>query len=238
MTAWCALTTVSTARAQDVNMSARPGAGTGTSFIKIDAVAPKPATDRGLALPSISVIEDGSQLSLRTLVLELPDLDVGEIAVASRLGDQPLPAVFRSGPLAGSALASSLRGLTFTTTGATPLSVSVGQMGTEPATGTSAPGSAALTALAVSFTSNSRFSVTPRAVIPVGSPDAQKSVGTSIQANVIDHVAVLTDVGIAGTAATAWSPLASARLVAKWPRATAKRRRHNCRSCRASRFRL
>src|SRR5262249_17858251 len=151
--------------------------------------------------------------------LELPDMDVGEIAVASRVGDQPLPALFRTGPLAGPAMASSLRGLTFTTTGTTPLSVSVGQMETDPATGTSTQRSSALTAMSVSFTSSSRLSVTPRAVIPVGSPDAQKSVGTSIQANVIDHVAVLTDVGVAGTAETAWSPLASARLVAKWPRA-------------------
>ena len=72
-------------------------------------------------------------------MLELPDLDLGDVAVASRLGDQPLPAVFRAAPLAGSALASPMRGLTFTTTGTAPLSLSFGQMGTVPATGTPAP---------------------------------------------------------------------------------------------------
>jgi hypothetical protein len=40
-----------------------------------------------------------------------------------------------------------------------------------------------------------------------------------IQANVISNVALLTDVGLAGTADTAWAPLAAARLVGQWPRA-------------------
>ena len=130
--ALCVLNLSTLVTAQEINMStpvASLGDGTGTSLIKVDSVKPKPATDRGLALPSMAVIDDGSHVSLRTLVLELPDLDVGEVAVASRLGDQPLPAVFRAGPLAGSALTSSLRGLTFTTTGTTPVSLSFGQMG-------------------------------------------------------------------------------------------------------------
>ena len=174
------------------------GAGTGTSLIKLDAVKPKPATDRGLALPSAALIDDGSGPRVRNLVLELPDLDLGEVAVASRLGDQPLPAVFRAAPLAGPALASPMRGMAFTTTGTAPLSLSFGQMGTVPATGTPAPGSPALAAAAVSFTPNTRLSVTPQMVIPVGSPGAQTSVGTAIQANVVSNLALLTDVGVAG----------------------------------------
>ena len=93
------------------------GSGTATSLINLDAVKPKPATDRGLALPSLAVTDDGSGPRVRNLVLELPDLDLGAVSVASRLGDQSLPAVFRAAPLAGSALASPIRGLTFTTTG-------------------------------------------------------------------------------------------------------------------------
>ena len=207
------------ATAQEANMSttvASLGSGTATSLINFDAVKPKPATDRGLALPSLTLTDDGSGPRVRSLVLELPDLDLGDVAVASRLGDQPLPAVFRAAPLAGSALASPMRGLTFTTTGTAPLSLSFGQMGTVPATGTPAP---ALAAAAVSFTPNTRLSVTPQVLIPVGSPGAQTSVGTAIQANVVGNLALVTDVGVAGTADTAWAPLASARLVGQWPRA-------------------
>ena len=91
-----------------------------------------------MALPSLTLTDDGSGPRVRRLVLELPDLGLGDVAVASRLGDQPLPAVFRAAPLAGSALASPMRGLTFTTTGTAPLSLSFGQMGTVPATGTPA----------------------------------------------------------------------------------------------------
>jgi hypothetical protein len=164
----------------------------------------------------LTVIDDGSHVTLKTLVMELPDLDVGETAVASRLGDQPLPAVFRAGPLAGSGLGSPLRGLTFTTTGTTPVSVSFGQMGGAAST---TPGSPALAAAAVSFNPSTRLSVTPQVVMPVGSPDAQRSVGTAIRANVAGNFTLLTDVGVSGTSDTAWAPLASARLVSHWPRA-------------------
>jgi hypothetical protein len=71
----------------------------------------------------------------------------------------------------------------------------------------------------VSFTPNARLSVVPQMVIPVGSPDAQKTVGTMIQANVAGKLAVLTDVGMAATGDAAWAPVAAARLVSQWPRA-------------------
>ena len=61
--------------------------------------------------------------------------------------------------------------------------------------------------------------MTPQVLIPVGSPGAQTSVGTAIQANVVGNLALVTDVGVAGAADTAWAPLASARLVGQWPRA-------------------
>jgi hypothetical protein len=208
------------ATAQEANMSttvASLGSGTVTSRISLEAVKPKPATDRGLSLPSLSLIDDGSGPRVTSLVLELPVLDLGEASVASRLGDQSLPAVFRAGPLAGSALASPIRGLTFTTMGTAPLSLSFGQMGTVPANGTLV--SPAFAAAAVSFTPSPRLSLTPRVLVPGGSPNAQTSVGTAIRANVVGNLAVVTDVGMAGTADTAWAPLASARLAGQWSRA-------------------
>jgi hypothetical protein len=194
------------------------GSGSATSLVSLTPVKPKSATDRGLALPSLTLTDDGSGPRVRNLVLELPDLDFGGVVVASRLGDQPLPAVFRNAPLAGSGLDAPIRGLTFTTTGIAPLRLSFGQMGTVPATGVAAPGSPALAAAAVSFTPSTRLSVTPQMLIPVGSPGAQARVGTAIQTNVVGNIALVTDVGLAG-ADTAWAPLASARLVGQWPRA-------------------
>jgi hypothetical protein len=216
--ALCVLMLSVLATAQEINMStpvASVADGTGTAFIKVDSVKPKPATDRGLALPSMTAIDDGGHVSLRTLIMELPDLDVGEITVASRLGDQPLPAVFRAAPLAGATLVSPLRGLTFTTAGTTPVTLSFGQMGGASA---ATPGSPALAAAAVSFNPNTRLSVTPQVLIPVGSRDAQRSVATAIRANVVGNLTVVTDVGVTGASDGAWSPLVSARLVSRWPR--------------------
>jgi hypothetical protein len=214
----CALMLSAIASAQEINMStpvASIGDGTGTAIIKVDSAKPKPATDHGLAVPSMTVFDDGSRVSLGTLIMQLPDLDVGEIAVASRLGDQPLPSVFRAAPLAGSALASSLRGFTFTSTGTTAVNLSFGQMGGASA---ATSGSPALAAAAVSFSPNTRLSVTPQVLIPVGSRDAQRTVETAIRANVASNLTLVTDVGVAGTNDSAWAPVASARLVSQWPR--------------------
>src|SRR5262249_13604272 len=65
----------------------------------------------------------------------------------------------------------------------------------------------------------SRLSVTPQVLIPSGAPGAQTSVGTAIRANVAGNLAMMTDVGMAGTADAPWAPLASARLFGQWPRA-------------------
>jgi hypothetical protein len=198
--------------AQEVNLStavAPVGSGVVTSSISLHAVKTKPATDLGLSLPSLTLIDDGSGPRVTNLVLDLPALALEDVTVASRLGDQPLPAVFRSASFAGSALKSPIRGLTFSSSGAAPLRLALAQMGTV---------SPAVAAAAVSVTPSTRLSFTPQVLIPGGSPDAPASVGTAIQANVAGHIALVTDVGMAGTAGAPWEPLASARLSGHWPR--------------------
>lgn len=154
---------------------------------------------------------------MTNLTLELPKVDLGAISIASSVGDQRLPAVFRAGALAGPSLASPVRGVTLTTSGSAPLVLSFEQM---PVAGTrAAPASTAIAAAAVSFSPNGRVSVTPQVLIPGGSPDAYTSVGTTVQAQLVGNFSIATDVGMAGTADTFWTPLASARLVGQWPRA-------------------
>src|SRR5262245_566639 len=214
-----ALTAPSVATAQEavISTTAAPlGSGTAASRLTLATVTPRSATDRSLALPSLSLIDDGSGPRATSLVLQLPDVDLGEMSVASSLGDQRLPTAFRAGALAGPALASPVRGLTLSTTGSAPLNVSFGQMNL-PATG-GLPNSPAFAAAAVNLTPGSWLSVTPQVLIPGGSHIAQKNVETAIRANVVGNLAVVTDVGMAGTANTSWAPLASARLVGQWPR--------------------
>jgi len=59
----------------------------------------------------------------------------------------------------------------------------------------------------------------PRVVADSGSTTSQATVGTTIDANVAPNLVLVTDLGMSGTSDTTWSPLASARLVAQWPRA-------------------
>jgi hypothetical protein len=70
----------------------------------------------------------------------------------------------------------------------------------------------------LNFTPSTDLSVTPHVLIPRGSSTAPASVGTAIQANVVGNLALITDVGMTGTPESAWAPMASARLVGKWPR--------------------
>ena len=65
-----------------------------------------------------------------------------------------------------------------------------------PAASSNAPG---VVALAMGVTSSKELSVTPRALVPVGSQTAQSSVGTAIRADVSQHVSFVSDVGAAGT---------------------------------------
>jgi len=204
------------ATAQEVLMStivAPLGSGTATSRMTMDTVKPLPATDRGLAVPSLSLIDDGSGPQVRSLMLQMPAFDLGGVPVASGLGDQRLPAAVRDSPLAGPALGSSTRGLTFAVKSSAPLSLSFAEM---PVPGRQQP--SPLAAAAMSFTPSSRLSVTPRVFFPGGTPDAQRSVGTGVRANVMSNVSFMTDVGMAGTTDTSWTPLGSARLVGQWRR--------------------
>lgn len=188
--------------------------GTATSRLNFDTIKPRSASERGFALPSLSLIDDGSGPQVRSLTLQMPAFDVGATPVASSLGDQRLPAVVRDSPLAGPALASSTRGLTLAVKSSAPLSLSFAEM---PVAGTQQ--TSPLAAAAMSFTPSSRLSVTPRVLFPGGTSDAQRSVGTALRANVINNVSFTTDLGMAGTADTSWTPLGSARLVGQWPRA-------------------
>src|SRR5262245_14400012 len=72
---WALMLTVH-AIAQEVNMWTTVtslGAGTTTAVIKVDPIEPRPTSDRGLALPSVTVTNDGSQFRVSNLVLKLPD---------------------------------------------------------------------------------------------------------------------------------------------------------------------
>ena len=196
---------------------ASPGSATATSRINLNTVAPSPGTDRRPTLPFVSLMDNGSGLQVTSLTLELPKVDLGAISVGSRFGDQRLPAIFRAGALAGPALASPVRGAMLTTTGSAPLTLLFERL---PVAATrTAPASTAIAAAALSITPSSRVFVTPQVVIPSGSPDAPTSVGTAVQAQLVGNLSMTTDVGMAGTADSAWAPLASARLVGQWPRA-------------------
>src|SRR5262249_41588483 len=119
---------VATAQEAVISTTAAPSGSGTASQLNLATVKPRSATDGSLALPSLSVIDDGSGPRPTSLVLQLPDADLGETSLASSLGDQRLPAVFRAGALAGPALASPERGLTLTTTGSTSLNLAFGQM--------------------------------------------------------------------------------------------------------------
>ena len=188
----------------------------GAAASRINFNPARPATDRGLTLPALFLTDDGSGPSVKSLLLQMPEANVGGVSFTSSIGDQQLPPSIRAGALAGPALASNVRGLTLKTTGSTPLNVSFGQIPVQAAG--VGPDSPAFAAAAMSFTPSSRLSVTPQVMIPGGSPDSRTSVGTGIRANVAGNLAMMTDVGFAGSADTAWSPLTSARLVGQWPR--------------------
>ena len=217
--ALCVLTPLA-ASAQEAVVStsvAAPGASTATSRINLNTVTPKPGTNTGLKLPFVSLMDDGSGLRVTSLTLELPKVDLGTMSIDSRFGDQRLPAVFRAGALAGPALSSPVRGAMLTTAGSAPLTLLFEQL---PAAATTGGGtSTGIAAAALSLTPGSRVFVTPQVVIPSGSPDAPTSVGTAVQAQLVGNLSMSTDVGMAGTAESAWAPLASARLVGQWPRA-------------------
>jgi hypothetical protein len=168
------------------------------------------------ALPSVTVVETPLGPRMSNLALKLPPITIAdETVVASQLGDQTLPRTFSSSPWAGNAVRRPMRGLSFSTAGTTPVSFLFGQL--DPASrqspSSNTPG---VVALAMGVTSSKELSVTPRALVPVGSTTAQSSVGTAIRADVSKHVSLVSDVGAAGTTQHGWDPLAAASVVGHW----------------------
>ncbi len=208
------------ASSQEAKVSFRvPSTGQGTTLPLFTLDAAAPGTNRGAMLPSLTLTSDGSRDRVQNLVFAFPELALGGHAVQSRLGDQPLPAMFRASSFAGSSLAAPVRGLSLTTAGPSPVSLSFGQTGVNRTTGASAPGAPSLMALGMTLASGPRISVAPQVIVPVGSPEAQGSVSTAIRADLLPSVAFVTDVGAARTGDVGWAPLTSARLVGRWSHA-------------------
>jgi hypothetical protein len=152
---------------------------------------------------------------MSNLTLKFPSITIADRVVASQLGDQTLPRTFSSSPWAGNAVKRPMRGLSLSTAGTTPVTFLFGQLdptSRQPASN-NPPG---VVALAMGVTSSKELSVTPRALVPVGSQTAQSSVGTAIRADVSRHVSFVSDVGAAGTTQRGWDPLAAAGVVGHW----------------------
>ncbi len=167
------------------------------------------------SMPSVTVVETPLGPRMSNLALKLPSITIADTEVASRLGDQSLPRTFSSSPWAGSAVKRPVRGLSFSTTGSTPVTFLFGQLdpNSRPTQSTDIPGVMALT---MGVTSSKEVSVTPRAIVPTGSKTAQSSVGTAIRAEVSQHVSLVSDIGAAGTTQQGWDPLAAAGVVGHW----------------------
>jgi hypothetical protein len=190
------------------------GAKSATPLFKVDIV--KPPARGSVALPSLTVMETATGPRLTNVALLLPDVTVGNTAVASRLGDQPWPRTFVASPLSGTSVKRPMRGVSFSTAGATPWSFSLGQL--DAGTGTAALSSRApsIMAFAVGLKPHHHFSVAPRLLVPVGSAATRTSIGTAIQAELTPHVTLVSDVGAAGRARAGWDPLAAAGVVGHW----------------------
>jgi hypothetical protein len=107
-----------------------------------------------------------------------------------------------------------MRGLSFSTAGTTPVTFLFGQL--DPTSRQPSSDTPGVVALSMGVTSSKELSVTPRALVPVGSKTAQSSVGTAIRADMSQHVSLVSDVGAAGTTQHGWDPLAAAGVVGHW----------------------
>jgi len=166
-------------------------------------------------MPSVTVVETPLGPRMSNLALKLPSITIADTPVAPQLGDQALPRTFSSSPWAGSAVKRPMRGLSFSTAGTTPVSVLFGQLdaSSQPPESSNVPGVVALT---MGVTSSKELSVTPRALVPVGSKTTQSTVGTAIRADVSRHVSLVSDVGAAATTQHGWDPLGAAGVVGHW----------------------
>jgi hypothetical protein len=204
--------------AQEVKLSVRVasvGAPSGSPLFKVDIVESTPYP--GLALSSLTVVDTASGPRLTNLAMTLPQLTIGNAAIAPKVGDQQLPGAFGSSLLAGTSLKRPVRGLSFSTDGSVPWSFSIGQLETAagvPAWSTSAP---SFTALAVGLTPHKRLTLAPRLLMPVrAAKGAQTSIGTAIRSELTPHLAFISDVGAADAAQGGWAPLAAGRLLGQW----------------------
>lgn len=204
------------AAAQEAEVSFRAApSGMGMALPLFSLGAPAPATNRGAMLPALTLTNGDNGPEVQNLLVTFPDISLGGVAVHSRLGDQPLPAMFRSSSLAGSSLASPVRGLSLTTGGSTPVNLMMGQMA-DYGSGAGAP---SIMALGMTLAPSARVSVAPQVIVPVGAPDAQTGISTAIRTQLVSGVAVVTDLGAARTGELGWAPSASARLVGRWAHA-------------------
>jgi hypothetical protein len=172
--------------------------------------------DRRLRLPSLTLTNTRSGPELTNLALALPDVAIGRAAVTSRFGDQHLPPTFLSSPLSGSSVHWPMRGLNVSTTGAAPLTLSVGKLDAQAGTGMTAADAPAVLAVALSLSPHERLSVGPRLLVPAGARALQASAGTAIRAEVLPHLSLVGDVGAAESTRGGWAPLASAGVVSRW----------------------
>ena len=211
------LTSASTAQEARVSFRTVPfTTPSATPVFRLDIVeSPKRTTGVLAPVPSVTVVDTPIGPRMSNVALKLPSINIGGTAVASQLGDQALPRTFSSSPWAGNLVKRGMRGLGFSTAGATPVSLMVGQLDatshlTQP---DNAPG---VVALSMGVTSSKQLSVTPRALVPVGPKTTQTSVGTAIRAEVSRNVSFVSDVGAAGTTQQGWDPLAAAGVIGHW----------------------
>ena len=184
-------------------------------LFKVDVV--EAVSRDGVVFPSFSLTDTKNGPEVTNLALLLPDVTIGETAVAGRLGDQPLPSTFVSSPLSGTSVKKPMRGVSFSTTGATPWTFLVGQLNAGSGAPAFSSGAPAVAALALSLAPHTRMSVAPRLLFPVGARETgQTSIGTSIRAKVSPQISVVSDVAAAATARTGWAPLASAAVSGQW----------------------
>jgi hypothetical protein len=171
----------------------------------------------GVTFPSLTLTKSSAGPEVSNLALTLPDMMIGSTAVASRIGDQGLPRTFVSSPLSGPFMTRQMRGLSFSTAGATPWSLSVGQLDAADASASS--DGPAVMALAVSLARTERISFAPRLLVPIGSEGAGRTtVGTGMRAKLNPHLSFVSDVGAADLSQEGWAPVASAGFVGHWAR--------------------
>jgi hypothetical protein len=185
-----------------------------TPVFKLDVVeSPKqPAPP----VPSVTVVETPLGPRMSNLALKLPSITLADtVVVASQIGDQTLPRTFSSSPWASGAVKRPIRGISLSTAGKTPVSFLFGELdaSSRPPQSSATPGVVALT---MGVASSKELSVTPRALVPVGSNTAQSSVGTAIRADLSQHLSLVSDVGAAATTQNGWDPLGAAGVVGHW----------------------